>query len=166
MCLEAAGGTYDPVRGREPELDRVIRILLRRTKNNPVLQGDPGVGKTAVAEGLALRMAEGQVPEALRDQRLLQLDLGSVIAGTKYRGEFEDRMKKLLREVARAGNVILFLDELHILLGAGGAEGAIDGANLLKPALARGEVPAAARSASGLFRALMGTPPFPKRKRG
>ena len=140
MCLEAAGGTYDPVRGREPELDRVIRILLRRTKNNPVLLGDPGVGKTAVAEGLALRMAEGQVPEALRDQRLLQLDLGSVIAGTKYRGEFEDRMKKLLREVARAGNVILFLDELHILLGAGGAEGAIDGANLLKPALARGEV--------------------------
>ena len=140
MCLEAAGGNYDPVRGREPELDRVIRILLRRTKNNPVLLGDPGVGKTAVAEGLALRMAAGQVPEALRDQRLLQLDLGSVIAGTKYRGEFEDRMKKLLREVNRAGNILLFLDELHILLGAGGAEGAIDGANLLKPALARGEL--------------------------
>ena len=140
MVLEAAQGRYDPVSGREAELDRLLQILLRRTKNNPVLLGDPGVGKTAVAEALAQRMALGQVPEALRDQRLLLLDLGSLIAGTKYRGEFEDRMKKLLREVARAGNIILFLDELHTILGAGGAEGAIDGANLLKPALARGEL--------------------------
>ena len=140
MLLEAARGRYDPVAGREAELDRVIQILLRRSKNNPVLLGDPGVGKTAVAEALAQRMAFGLAPEALRDQRLLMLDLGALIAGTKYRGEFEDRMKKLLREVNRAGNVILFLDELHIILGAGGAEGAIDGANLLKPALARGEI--------------------------
>jgi len=140
MLLSAAQGTYDPVEGREAELDRVIQILLRRSKNNPVLLGDPGVGKTAVAEALAQRMALGLVPAALADQRLLMLDLGSLVAGTKYRGEFEDRMKKLLQEVARAGNVILFLDELHTILGAGGAEGAIDGANLLKPALARGEV--------------------------
>ena len=138
MLLDAAQGRYDPVSGREPELDRVIQILLRRSKNNPVLVGEPGVGKTAVAEALAQRMALGLVPEALREQRLLMLDLGALIAGTKYRGEFEDRMKKLLREVG--GNVILFLDELHTILGAGGAEGAIDGANLLKPALARGEI--------------------------
>ena len=140
MGLEAARGTYDPVAGREEELDRVIQILLRRSKNNPVLLGDPGVGKTAVVEALAQRLALGLVPEALQSTRLLMLDLGSLVAGTKYRGEFEDRMKKLLREVARAGDVILFLDELHTILGAGGAEGAIDGADLLKPALARGEL--------------------------
>ena len=124
--------------GREAELHRLVQILLRRGKNNPVLLGDPGVGKTAVVEALAQRMALGQVPDALARKRLLALNLASVIAGTKYRGEFEERMKNILAEVARAGNVILFLDELHTLIGAGSAEGAIDAANLLKPALARG----------------------------
>ena len=139
--LQAAGrGSYDPVTGRDAELERVIQILLRRTKNNPVLLGEAGVGKTAVVEALAQRMALRQVPDALTHKRLLALDLASVIAGTKYRGEFEERMKNILNEVARAGNVILFLDELHTLVGAGSAEGAIDAANLLKPALARGGV--------------------------
>ena len=124
--------------GREAELHRLVQILLRRGKNNPVLLGDPGVGKTAVVEALAQRMALGQVPDALARKRLLALNLASVIAGTKYRGEFEERMKNILAEVARAGNVILFLDELHTLIGAGSAEGAIDASNLLKPALARG----------------------------
>lgn len=138
MVQQAGCGGYDPVTGREEELHRLIQILLRRGKNNPVLLGEPGVGKTAVVEALAQRMAQGQVPDALRQKRLLSLSLPSVIAGTKYRGEFEDRMKNILAEVARAGNVILFLDELHTLIGAGSAEGAIDAANLLKPALARG----------------------------
>ena len=138
MVQQAGRGGYDPVTGREEELHRLTQILLRRGKNNPVLLGEPGVGKTAVVEALAQRMAQGQVPDALRQKRLLSLSLPSVIAGTKYRGEFEDRMKNILAEVARAGNVILFLDELHTLIGAGSAEGAIDAANLLKPALARG----------------------------
>lgn len=138
MVQQAGRGGYDPVTGRAEELHRLIQILLRRGKNNPVLLGEPGVGKTAVVEALAQRMAQGQVPDALRQKRLLSLSLPSVIAGTKYRGEFEDRMKNILAEVARAGNVILFLDELHTLIGAGSAEGAIDAANLLKPALARG----------------------------
>ena len=136
----AALGTLDPVVGRDREVGRVIQILARRTKNNPALIGEPGVGKTAVAEGLALRMASGAVPEPLRGKRLLSLDLVSMVAGTKYRGEFEERVNQVLSEVRRARNVILFLDELHNIVGAGSAEGAIDAANILKPALSRGEI--------------------------
>ena len=136
----AALGNLDPLVGREREVGRVIQILARRTKNNPALIGEPGVGKTAVAEGLALRMASGSVPEPLRGKRLLSLDLVSMVAGTKYRGEFEERVNQVLSEVRRAGNVILFLDELHNIVGAGSAEGAIDAANILKPALSRGEI--------------------------
>ncbi len=136
----AAMGALDPLVGREQEVGRVIQILARRTKNNPALLGEPGVGKTAVAEGLALRMASGAVPEPLRGKRLLSLDLVSMVAGTKYRGEFEERVNQVLAEVRRAGNVILFLDELHNIVGAGSAEGAIDAANILKPALSRGEI--------------------------
>lgn len=138
-ALARAGG-LDPVVGREEELSRVIQILIRRRKNNPALIGDPGVGKTAVAEGLAQALAAGDVPWELQGKRLLRLDLAALIAGTKYRGEFEDRVRRLLGEVKNAGNVILFLDELHTLVGAGSAEGAVDAANLLKPALGRGEV--------------------------
>ena len=140
MTRMAAGGLLDPVTGREEELDRVIQILVRRRKNNPALIGEPGVGKTAVAEGLARRMAAGDVPDELRSKRLLALDLSSMVAGTKYRGEFEERVKNILNEVVRAGNIILFLDELHTIVGAGSAEGAIDAANILKPALGRGEI--------------------------
>lgn len=140
MVQLACRGTYDPVTGREEEIRRVIQILIRRSKNNPLLLGEPGVGKTAVAEGLAQQMALGQVPDQLRQKRLLALDLPSVVAGTKYRGEFEERMKNILGEIHRAGNVILFLDELHTVIGAGSAEGAIDAANIIKPALARGEL--------------------------
>ncbi len=136
----AAQGKLDPLIGRENEVERVIQILSRRTKNNPALIGEPGVGKTAVAEGLALRMAAGAVPSSLRDKRLLSLDLSAMVAGTKYRGEFEDRVNLVLGEVRRAGNVILFLDELHNIIGAGSAEGAIDAANILKPSLSRGEL--------------------------
>ena len=136
----AQQGRLDPLIGREGEVERVVQILSRRTKNNPALIGEPGVGKTAVAEGLALRMAAGLVPDSLRDKRLLSLDLSAMVAGTKYRGEFEDRINLVLSEVRRAGNVILFLDELHNIVGAGSAEGAIDAANILKPALSRGEL--------------------------
>jgi ATP-dependent Clp protease ATP-binding subunit ClpC len=136
----AREGKLDPVIGRESEIERVIQILSRRTKNNPVLIGEPGVGKTAIAEGLAQRIADGQVPEVLRDRRVVTLDLAALVAGTKYRGEFEDRLKKVLEEIRMAGNVILFVDELHTIIGAGAAEGAIDAANILKPALARGEM--------------------------
>ena len=136
----AAQGELDPLIGRDREVGRVVQILARRTKNNPALIGEPGVGKTAVAEGLALRLASGAVPEPLRGKRLLALDLVSMVAGTKYRGEFEDRVNLILAEVRRAGNVILFLDELHNIVGAGSAEGAIDAANILKPALSRGEI--------------------------
>ena len=136
----AASGLLDPVVGREGEIDRVIQILSRRRKNNPALIGEPGVGKTAVAEGLARRLAAGEVPDELRSKRLLALDLSSMVAGTKYRGEFEERVKQLLGEVVRLGNIILFIDELHTIVGAGSAEGAIDAANIIKPALGRGKI--------------------------
>lgn len=138
LTMLAGKGELDPVIGRERELRRVIEILSRRTKNNPVLIGEPGVGKTAVAEALAQRMAEGRVPEELARKRLMALDIPSMLAGTKYRGDFEERVKTVLREVQRAGDVILFVDELHTIMGAGAAEGAIDAANILKPALGRG----------------------------
>ena len=136
----AREGKLDPIIGRDEETARVIRILSRRTKNNPVLIGEPGVGKTAVAEGLAERIAAGDVPETLKNKRLFSLDLGGMLAGTKYRGEFEERIKGAIDEVKDAGNVILFIDEIHTLIGAGAAEGAIDAANILKPALSRGEI--------------------------
>jgi ATP-dependent Clp protease ATP-binding subunit ClpB len=137
----ARQGKLDPVIGRDEEIRRVIQVLSRRTKNNPVLIGDPGVGKTAIAEGLAIRIAQGDVPSTLRDKRLLALDLGALIAGAKFRGEFEDRLKALLKEVEDAsGEVVLFIDELHTLVGAGAAEGAMDASNMLKPALARGQL--------------------------
>jgi len=132
----------DPVIGRSKEIERVVQILSRRTKNNPVLIGEPGVGKTAVAEGLAQRIADGSIPELLRDKKIVSLDLSSMIAGAKYRGEFEERLKKVMQEIKKAGNIILFLDELHTVIGAGAAEGAIDASNILKPALSRGDVQA------------------------
>jgi ATP-dependent Clp protease ATP-binding subunit ClpB len=137
----ASAGKLDPVIGRDDEIRRVIQVLSRRTKNNPVLIGEPGVGKTAIAEGLAQRIVSGDVPEGLRDRRVISLDVGALIAGSKYRGEFEDRLKAVLKEIADAnGTVILFIDELHTIVGAGAAEGAVDAANLLKPMLARGEL--------------------------
>lgn len=136
----ATENKFDPVIGRDEEIARVIQILSRRTKNNPCLIGEPGVGKTAVAEGLAQKIAAGDVPELLKDKRLVTMDLSSMVAGAKYRGEFEDRLKKAIEEVKNAGNVILFIDEIHTIVGAGSAEGAIDASNILKPSLARGEV--------------------------
>jgi len=136
----AAGGKLDPVIGREEELERVVQILSRRTKNNPALIGEPGVGKTAVVEGLAIAIADGTAPAHLLGRRVCALDLSAMVAGTKYRGEFEEKLKHVLNEVRRAGNIILFIDELHTIVGAGSAEGAIDAANILKPALARGEL--------------------------
>ncbi|MGF6953006.1 ATP-dependent Clp protease ATP-binding subunit ClpC [Neobacillus sp. B4I6] len=136
----AREGSLDPVIGRGKEIQRVIEVLSRRTKNNPVLIGEPGVGKTAIAEGLAQQIVNNEVPEILRDKRVMTLDMGTVVAGTKYRGEFEDRLKKVMDEIRQAGNIILFIDELHTLIGAGGAEGAIDASNILKPSLARGEL--------------------------
>ena len=140
LTAMAAQGQLDPVIGREAELERVIQILSRRSKNNPVLLGEPGVGKTAVAEGLALAIADGTVPAHLLGRRVCALDLAAMVAGTKYRGEFEEKLRHVLAEVRRAGNIILFIDELHTIVGAGSAEGAIDAANILKPALARGEL--------------------------
>lgn len=140
LTVSAREGKIDPVIGRSKEIERVIQVLSRRTKNNPVLIGEPGVGKTAVAEGLAQQIIDNEVPETLRDKRVMTLDMGTVVAGTKYRGEFEDRLKKVMEEIRQAGNVILFIDELHTLIGAGGAEGAIDASNILKPSLSRGEI--------------------------
>jgi ATP-dependent Clp protease ATP-binding subunit ClpC len=140
LTAYAKEGHLDPVIGRSKEIERVIQVLSRRTKNNPVLIGEPGVGKTAIAEGLAQKIINNEIPETLKDKRVMTLDMGSVVAGTKYRGEFEDRLKKIMDEIRQAGNIVLFIDELHTLIGAGGAEGAIDASNILKPALARGEL--------------------------
>ena len=138
---EARKGRLDPVIGRDEEIRRIIQVLSRRTKHNPVLIGEPGVGKTAIAEGLARRIVEGDVPESLRDKRLIALDIGAMVAGAKYRGEFEDRLKAVLKEIADSdGEIVTFVDELHTIVGAGGAEGAVDAGNMIKPMLARGEL--------------------------
>ena len=140
LTAAARAGKIDPVIGRDEEIRRVMQVLTRRTKNNPVLIGEPGVGKTAIAEGLARRIVSGDVPETLKNKKLVAMDLGAMIAGAKYRGEFEDRLKAFLKEItASEGKIILFIDELHTLVGAGAAEGAADAANMLKPQLARGE---------------------------
>ena len=141
LTLLARQNKLDPVIGRDNEISRIIQILSRRTKNNPILIGEAGVGKTAIVEGLALRMAQGDIPESLKDKELVSLDLGLLIAGTKYRGEFEERLKNLMKEIERSdGKIILFVDEIHTIVGAGAAEGAMDASNMLKPALARGEL--------------------------
>ena len=141
MTAAAEEGKLDPIIGRDEEIRRTIQVLSRRTKNNPVLIGEPGVGKTAIIEGLALRIVNGDVPESLKDKRLMALDLGALLAGAKYRGEFEERLKAVLDEIqSAAGEIVLFLDELHTLVGAGKAEGSMDAGNMLKPALARGEL--------------------------
>ncbi len=140
LTAAAENGELDPVIGRDTEMQRIVHIRLRRTTNNPVLIGAPGVGKSAVAEGLAQRIASGSVPEMLTGKRMVSLDLGSMVAGSKYRGEFEERLKNCLKEIRQAGNIILFIDELHTIVGAGQAEGSLDAANILKPALARGEL--------------------------
>ncbi|GAH00905.1 unnamed protein product, partial [marine sediment metagenome] len=140
LTAAAQAGKLDPVIGRSKEISRVIQILSRRTKNNPALIGEPGVGKTAIVEGLAHHIIAGDVPETLEGKRIITLDMGAVVAGTKYRGEFEERLKKIVDEIKAAGNCILFVDEFHTIVGAGAAEGAIDAASILKPSLARGEL--------------------------
>src|SRR5512136_903612 len=136
----ARQGKLDPVIGRQKEIERVTQILSRRTKNNPALIGEPGVGKTAIVEGLAHRIVAGNVPETLLGKRLVTLDIGLLVAGTKYRGEFEERLKKVIDEIKSAGNCVLFIDEFHTIVGAGAAEGAVDASNILKPSLSRGEL--------------------------
>lgn len=152
LTAQAEEGRLDPVIGREAEISRLIQVLSRRTKNNPCLVGEPGVGKTAVIEGLAAQIAAGIVPEGMKDKRILTLDLAGMIAGSKYRGEFEERMKRLIQEVKSSGNVILFLDEVHTIIGAGGAEGAINASNILKPSLARGELQLIGATTIGEYR--------------
>ncbi|GHV94764.1 ATP-dependent Clp protease ClpC [Spirochaetia bacterium] len=148
----AKAGKIDPVVGRKAEISRAVRILARRTKNNPVLVGEPGVGKTAIVEGLAQLLVSDAVPEALAGKRILSLDMGSVVAGTKYRGEFEERLKKIMREITQSGNVILFIDEIHTIIGAGGAEGTIDASNMLKPGLSRGDIQCIGATTLGEYR--------------
>ncbi|MGB7818615.1 MAG: Clp protease N-terminal domain-containing protein, partial [Ornithinibacter sp.] len=140
LTQAAREGKLDPVIGREKEIERVMQVLSRRTKNNPVLIGEPGVGKTAVVEGLAQDVVRGEVPETLKDKQLYTLDLGALVAGSRYRGDFEERLKKVLKEIRTRGDIVLFIDEIHTLVGAGAAEGAIDAASILKPMLARGEL--------------------------
>ena len=140
LTEKAADGKLDPVVGRTEEIERLMQVLSRRTKNNPCLVGEPGVGKTAIIEGLAQRIVSGMVPESMKYKHILTLDLASLIAGSKYRGEFEDRMKRLIQEVKSSSDILLFLDEVHTMIGAGGAEGAMDASNILKPSLARGEL--------------------------
>jgi ATP-dependent Clp protease ATP-binding subunit ClpC len=140
LTAAARAGRLDPVIGRATEIERVIQILSRRTKNNPALIGEPGVGKTAIVEGMAHRIVAGDVPETLEGKRLIALDMAAVVAGTKYRGEFEERLKKIIEEIKTSGNCVIFIDEFHTMVGAGAAEGAVDAANILKPSLARGEL--------------------------
>ena len=166
LTRRAADGELDPVFCRDKELDRMIEILCRRQKNNPCLVGEPGVGKTALAEGLAQRIAAGQVPRALKGRRLLALDMASLVAGTKYRGDFEERLKSLLEELVRDGGVILFVDEFHTIVGAGAAEGAIDAANILKPVLARGELQMIGATTNQEFRSHIQKDPALERRFG
>ena len=140
LTAMAAQGKLDPIVGRDDEIARIIQILSRRTKNNPCLIGEPGVGKTAIAEGLAQRIVWGMVPDTVKDKRIVVLDLSGMVAGSKYRGEFEERIKNVVREVSENKGIFLFIDELHTIIGAGGAEGALDASNILKPSLSRGEI--------------------------
>ena len=140
ITIQAKEGKFDNIIGREKEIERIIQVLSRRTKNNPCLIGEPGVGKTAIVEGLAEKIVNGEVPEALKEKRIVNIDISGIVAGAKYRGDFEERIKKVLNEVKKAGDVILFIDEIHTIVGAGAAEGAIDAANILKPLLARGDI--------------------------
>ena len=152
LTAAAREGRLDPVIGREKEIERVMQVLCRRTKNNPVLVGEPGVGKTAVVEGLAQKIVQGEVPETIKDKQLYTLDLAALVAGSRYRGDFEERLKKVLKEIRTRGDIIVFIDELHTLVGAGAAEGAIDAASILKPVLARGELQTIGATTPGEYR--------------